>query len=379
MMIRHSGKISNKNMNKLFGGVYKGRRVLITGHTGFKGSWLALWLNKLGAEVVGYSIDIPTKPNHFELLKLNIISIQGDVLNKKKLYKTIKKHKPDIIFHLAAQSLVRKSYTNPTETFETNIIGTINVLESCRRLGKIKAIVNITSDKCYQNTEKRGGYKEGDPMGGNDPYSASKGSVELVAQSYRKSFFPVEAYKKNHSTLLANARAGNVIGGGDWAKDRLIPDVMRAVKKRKKGVIRNPDSIRPWQHVLEPLSGYLKLGQKLLEGKKEFADNWNFGPNNKSEVRVEEILKRAKNYWSKIDYKIYKDKNNFHEAGILKLNSSKARKLLGWKNIWGVKKTIEKTINWYQKYYDEKTILSEENLEEYVKDLGKLRIKNKRR
>lgn len=354
--------------NILFNNIYKGKKVLITGHTGFKGSWLSLWLFKLGAEVIGYSIDIPTNPSHFELLNLKITSIIGDVLNKEKLLNTIQKHQPDIVFHLAAQPLVRESYINPVKTFETNIMGTVNLLESCRKTGQVKVIINITSDKCYQNKEWTRGYKEHDPMGGNDPYSASKGGAELVANSYRNSFFNVKEFGKSHSTLLADVRSGNVIGGGDWAKDRLIPDIVKATANDEITVIRNPQSTRPWQHVLEPLSGYLLLGWKLLERKKEFADNWNFGPDDDSSLTVNEVIERAKKHWDKIKYKIKESSDNFHEANLLKLDSSKARTQLKWKNIWDSHKAIEKTITWYKNYYKNAKILSEKDLDNYIND-----------
>jgi|SRR3989344_253356 len=375
MRVKLFGKIQSKKcMKNLFGSTYKGKRVLITGHTGFKGSWLTLWLTKLGAEVIGYSKDVPTNPNHFGLLKLKIISIKGDILDKKKLFRVIKRYKPDIIFHLAAQALVGYSYINPVETFETNIMGSINIFEACRKLGKRISIVNITSDKCYQNNEKKEGYKEDDPLGGDDPYSASKGAVEIVSNSYRKSFFPVNKFDIEHHILLSNARAGNVIGGGDWGEYRLIPDIVKATHQNKKTLIRNPQSIRPWQHVLEPLSGYLQIGQKLLQSKKEYADNWNFGPNNKSSMTVNGVVKQAKIYWNKINYEILENKSSFHETNMLKLDSIKARKKLEWKSVWDSKTTIEKTINWYKKYYDEKIILSEKDLEEYINDAKKLSV-----
>lgn len=353
-------------MDNLFNGIYKNKKVLITGHTGFKGSWLALWLTKLGAEVIGYSKDIPTNPSHFELLKLPIVSISGDILDKEKLFDVINEHKPDIVFHLAAQSLVRKSYIEPINTFEVNILGTLNVLESCRKVGTIKAIVNITSDKCYHNDESGLSYKEDDKLGGDDPYSASKGAVEIVSQSYRNSFFPKEGYGVSHNTLTANARAGNVIGGGDWAEDRLIPDIMRAVKDGKEVTIRNPNSIRPWQHVLEPLHGYLKLGEKLLNKEIYFADNWNFGPSENSHISVGELTKYMKVGWDKINFKIEENTNNYNEAKTLKLDSTKSQKYLGCKSVWNTEETINKTVSWYKKYYEEGAIMSEDDLNSYI-------------
>lgn len=361
-------------MNKLFNNIYKGKKVLITGHTGFKGSWLALWLSKLGAEVVGYSIDIPTKPNHFELLNLNIESVTGDVLDKKKLFETIEKHKPEIVFHMAAQSLVKESYEYPVETIETNIIGTANLLESCRQAKCVKAIVNITSDKCYKNQEWEWGYRESDHLGGSDPYSASKGCAELVANAYRESFFNPNNYNKDHSTLLASVRAGNVIGGGDWAKDRLIPDIMRATAKGEEVLIRMPGAIRPWQHVLEPLSGYLQLGWRLLEGKKEFADDWNFGPSEESSLSVKLVSLYAQNYWSEINFTIKEGSNDAHETNLLRLDSAKAHQKLNWKNVWNDYKAIEQTIRWYSDYYKNNTITSENDLNNYIKDAQELSL-----
>jgi CDP-glucose 4,6-dehydratase len=352
----------------MFNDIYKGKKVLITGHTGFKGSWLSLWLTKLGADVIGYSKDIPTKPNHFELLDIDMISITGDVLDKIKIYNTIKRYKPDIIFHMAAQALVRKSYLEPVNTMETNIIGTINVLESVRRLGQTKAIVNITSDKSYQNKEHIWGYKEHDPMGGDDPYSASKGAADLISQAYRKSFFKPEEYKKSHTTLLANVRAGNVIGGGDWAQDRLIPDLMKAAHKGEIVIIRNPHATRPWQHVLEPLSGYLLVGAKLLKGEKEFSDDWNFGPTDEATIPVHEVIAHTAKHWDKIRHKIQADKAKLHEANLLKLDSTKARIKLQWKPVWDSHTTFEKTAKWYKEFYTNKHILTEQDLDDYIND-----------
>ncbi len=357
-----------------FNNIYQGKRVLITGHTGFKGSWLSLWLTELGAEVVGYSLDAPTTPSHFKLLNTKITSVIGDVLNKEKLLRTVTKYKPDIVFHLAAQPIVRESYVNPVKTLETNIMGTVNLLESCRKSGQVKAIVVITSDKCYQNKELKRGYKEDDPMGGHDPYSASKGCAELAANSYRNSFFNVKDYGITHHILLADARAGNVIGGGDWAKDRLIPDIMKGAGEGKTAIIRNPQSVRPWQHVLEPLSGYLTLGWKLLEGKKEFADNWNFGPTIESSLTVGEVLKNAQKYWDKIRFEIQSNPNAVHENILLLIDSSKARKKLKWKSLWSGNKTFEKTVLWYKEYYTTGKVMSLENLNEYINDAKRISV-----
>jgi len=314
----------------MFGNVYKGKKVFVTGNTGFKGSWLVFWLMKLGASVRGYSLNLPTNPNHHEVLNLNFETIFGDVRDLKKLQRSIEAFQPDIVFHMAAQSLVLKSYQHPVETFETNVIGTVNVFEACRKTDCVRAIVNITSDKCYENKEWIWGYRENDPMGGHDPYSASKGCAELVTASYRKSFFPPEEYQKSHQVLVASARAGNVVGGGDWGDNRLIPDIMRATSQNERVQIRNPQATRPWQHVLEPLSGYLLLGQQLLEGKKEFSEAWNFGPTDEGHRNVLAVVWELQKHWSSIDYQIKTDGENLHEANLLKLDCSKAYAKLQW-------------------------------------------------
>jgi CDP-glucose 4,6-dehydratase len=353
-------------MNKAFNDVYGEKRVLVTGHTGFKGSWLSLWLIKLGAKVIGYALEPPTKLSHFELLNLDMVSIIGDIRDRNKLNATFKEYKPDIVFHLAAQPLVRYSYLNPVETFETNVMGTINVFEACKNTETVRAILNITSDKCYENKEWVWGYRENDPMGGYDPYSASKGCAELVTSSYRRSFFNSDDYGKNHNILIASVRSGNVIGGGDWSKDRLIPDIVRAISKNEKLYIRNPKATRPWQHVLEPLSGYLMLGQKLLEGRKEFADAWNFGPDEEGHINVETIVKSIKERWDRFEYEIDTESDNPHEARLLKLDCSKAHTLLRWKPVWGFKKALDVTVRWYKEYYENVKIYSLEDLEEYI-------------
>lgn len=355
-------------MQNLFSGIYKDKTVLVTGHTGFKGSWLVYWLHQMGAKVIGYSLEAPTTPNHIELLNLNIVSIIGDIRDLEKLNETFQEYKPDIVFHLAAQPLVRLSYENPIETYETNVIGTLKVFEACKNVN-VKAIVNITSDKAYENKEWIWGYRENDPMGGYDPYSSSKGCADILASSYRNSFFNIKDYKKTHNTLIATCRAGNVIGGGDWAKDRLITDIMISVSQGKKVSIRNPLATRPWEHVLEPLSGYLHIGQKLLEEKVDFGEAWNFGPSDEGSITVEEVVKNVKKHWDKIDYEINQDPNQLHEANLLKLDCSKAHILLKWKDVWDSETTFEKTVKWYKAYYeDDKKILTQNDLESYIAD-----------
>ncbi|MFC1566312.1 CDP-glucose 4,6-dehydratase [bacterium] len=351
---------------KLFNGEYKGKNVLVTGHTGFKGSWLCLWLTQMGANVTGYSKDFPGEPNHFKLLDLDMNSVIADIRDKDKLFEIFNQTKPEIVFHMAAQPLVRYSYKNPIETYETNVMGTLNVFEACRNIDSVKAIVNITSDKCYENKEWVWGYRENDPMGGYDPYSSSKGCAELITTSYRNSFFNVKDYGQNHNVLLASGRAGNVIGGGDWAEDRLIPDIMRAIAKGEKVIIRNPNATRPWQHVLEPLSGYLLVGQKLLEGKTEFAQAWNFGPGDEANLRVVDVLTMMKKEWDMIEFEIQSNENQPHEAGLLKLDCSKAHFILKWKNVWDNEMTFKKTVEWYEQYYVSKHLTSILNLSNYI-------------
>jgi CDP-glucose 4,6-dehydratase len=354
-------------MTSLFGGIYHNTTVLVTGHTGFKGSWLIYWLHKMGANVIGYSLEAPTNPNHIGLLNLDITSIIGDIRDLEKLNQTFETYKPDIVFHLAAQPLVRLSYENPIETYETNVMGTLKVFEACRK-ANVKAIVNITSDKAYENREWIWGYRENDPLGGYDPYSSSKGCADILANSYRNSYFNPKDYKKTHNTLLASCRAGNVIGGGDWAKDRLMTDIMISVSQGKKVNIRNPHATRPWQHVLEPLSGYLQIGQKLLEEKVEFGDAWNFGPSDEGSITVQEVVKNVKKHWDKIDCEI-NPQLTYHEANLLKLDCSKAHILLKWKDVWDSDTTFEKTVNWYKLYYEnDKEILTKNDLESYITD-----------
>jgi CDP-glucose 4,6-dehydratase len=326
---------------------WHGKRVFLTGHTGFKGSWLAIWLNSMDAEVMGYALKPPTKPSIFKLCKVDKItqSIIADIRDGKKLEKSILKFKPEIIIHMAAQPLVRESYKNPHETYEINIMGTVNLLEAARKCKTVKAIVNVTTDKCYENKERIRGYKENEPLGGYDPYSSSKACSEIVTSAYRNSFFNPKEYKK-HGVALATARAGNVIGGGDWADDRLIPDIIKAISPGKKVVIRSPKAIRPWQHVLEPLSGYLNLAENLYTRGNKYAGAWNFGPKDTDAKPVEWIVKRMCSKWgNNASYKIDKGSHP-HEAHYLKLNCSKAKKEMGWIPKWNLAKAIDKTIEW---------------------------------
>jgi CDP-glucose 4,6-dehydratase len=336
---------------------WKGKKVLITGHTGFKGSWLSVWLQNLGANLVGYSLPPPTTPSLFTVACVDeeMTSIIGDVRDYEQFQSVIADHRPEIIFHMAAQSLVRHSYDNPVETYATNVMGTVHLLEAVRRTGGVKAIVNITSDKCYENQEWAWGYRENEPMGGFDPYSNSKGCAELVTSAFRNSFFNTEDFD-HHGVALASARSGNVIGGGDWAKDRLIPDIMRAISEGEPVVVRNPDSIRPWQHVLEPLSGYLLLAEKLWENGKQFAQAWNFGPNDEDAKPVSWIATNMTQMWGKNASWKLDGKKHPHEAHYLKLDCSKAIAQMGWSPTWNLETTLRAIVNWHQEYLAQKNM-----------------------
>jgi CDP-glucose 4,6-dehydratase len=349
-----------------FADIYNNKKVLVTGHTGFKGSWLCLWLKKMGAHVTGYALQPETVPNHYNLLDLGISSVIGDVRNFKKVKDVFEAVKPEIVFHLAAQPLVRRSYQDPRETYETNIMGTVNVYEAARQCDSVRAIVCITSDKVYENREWLWGYRENDPMGGHDPYSSSKGCTEIITSSYRNSFFNQEQFGGKGSMLLASARAGNVIGGGDWAEDRLVPDIMRATARSEVVTIRNPVSTRPWQHVLEPLSGYLIVGQKLLEGQKSFAEAWNFGPMEEGAISVENVVERIKKNWDRVSYVLSEGTSSSHEANYLKIDCSKAHIKLKWFPVWDSEKAFAATTEWYREFYTQSSLLSEKQLDSYI-------------
>ncbi len=349
----------------MFGGFYQGKRVLLTGHTGFKGSWLTCWLQRLGAEVCGCALPPSTEPSHWRLLNLDIRSEMVDIRDSQALKKLFNDFKPEIVFHLAAQPLVRASYRDPVGTWSTNVMGTLNVFEACRKTESVLAIINVTSDKCYENRKWARGYREDDAMGGYDPYSASKGCSELLTASYRNSYFNNGEFGRKHLTLLASCRAGNVIGGGDWAEDRLVPDIMRAVSERRPVDIRNPYATRPWQHVLEPLSGYLLVGRYLLEKKPEFAAGWNFGPADDADLSVREVVENIKLHWDRIDYRFALDAEAPHEAHLLKLDCAKARKELGWHPVWDSARTFKKTVGWYRAYYETGAVTTESDILEY--------------
>jgi CDP-glucose 4,6-dehydratase len=352
-------------MEKLFKGIYKGKRVLLTGHSGFKGSWLLFWLQQLGATVKGYSLPPETEPSHIRLLDLFDPASAGDIRDPDQLSGSVKDFQPDIVFHLAAQPLVRRSYTVPLETFHSNIIGTANVLETIRHTPSVRAVINITTDKVYHNFEQHWAYRETDILGGHDPYSTSKACAELVHESYRKSYF------KEAGILSSTARAGNVIGGGDWAEDRLIPDLIRATADGQSTSIRNPQSVRPWQHVLDPLSGYLLLGQFLLEGNGLAEGAWNFGPDVRDCLSVAEVLDEFIRHWKGIQWEDVSADKKAHESGMLRLDCSKALYELGWQPVWDVRTAIEKTAAWYKSFYHSNVVRTPEDLAGYIEDAGK--------
>lgn len=348
-----------KNLQKLF----KNKKVLITGHTGFKGSWLTQILLNWGADITGIALRPSTNPNLFSLLgiKKKINNNFVDIRNFKKVKEIILKSRPEIVFHLAAQPLVRDSYDDPLYTFETNIIGTANVLQAIKEVGGVKSAVIITTDKVYEDKGRSHYYKESDKLGGYDPYSSSKASAEIIIDSYLKSFFNPKNYNKNHKTLIASTRTGNVIGGGDWSKDRIFPDIIRAFyKDNKKLIIRNPQAIRPWQYVLEPLYGYLLLAEKLYKGEKNLCGSWNFGPQKRNYLTVEEVVKRTFKFLSSGKYLIRKD-NEKHETDFLKLNIDKAKDLLRWQPIFNFDETIRLTMVWYKSFYNKENMVKISN------------------
>ena len=333
-------------MNAAF---WQGKRVFLTGHTGFKGGWLSLWLQQLGADVTGYALEAPTTPSLFEVARVarGMVSIIGDVRDGEALKRAMAQARPEIVIHMAAQPLVRYSYVNPVETYATNVMGVVNLLEAVRATPGVRSVVNVTSDKCYENREWPWGYRENEAMGGYDPYSNSKGCAELVTAGYRSSFFNAEKYVE-HGIALGSGRAGNVIGGGDWAMDRLIPDMLRAIGAGQPVMIRNPHSIRPWQHVLEPLSGYLTLAEKLYTEGPVHAEGWNFGPHDTDAKPVEWIIERMTQEWGAGASWSLDGQDHPHEATYLKLDCSKARGQLGWHPRWDIGQTIAKIVEWHK-------------------------------
>ena len=343
-------------MTDSFNSFYKGKRVLVTGHTGFKGSWLSIWLHELGAEVVGIGLEPYSEKDNYVLSGIGKkikADIRADIRDGQKMKEIFAEYQPEIVFHLAAQPLVRLSYEIPVETYQTNVIGTINIMEAIRATESVKVGVMITTDKCYDNKEQLRGYKEDDPFGGYDPYSSSKGACEIAIQSWRRSFFNPEDYGKKHHVSLASVRAGNVIGGGDWAKDRIIPDCIRALESDKPIDIRNPKAVRPWEHVLEPLSGYLLLAQKMWDNPTEFCEGWNFGPEQDSVSTVWEMAGQLVQSFGKGELRDVSNPNALHEAKLLMLDITKAKTRLGWKPRLDVNQTIDLVADWYKRYKSE--------------------------
>ena len=353
---------------------FKGKRVIVTGHTGFKGSWLVAWLKMLGARVTGIGLNPYTKPSNFEVSSIgkNIDDFRVDIREQKRLYNIFEDSKPDFVFHLAAQALVRKSYDNPTETWQTNVIGTLNILEALRKLKNPCTAVLITSDKCYDNVEWVWGYRENDSLGGPDPYSASKGAAELLIKSYVKSYFP----KENTNIRVASARAGNVIGGGDWSIDRIVPDCVKAWSKSEVVELRNPHATRPWQHVLEPLSGYISLASHLSEEINLHGEAFNFGPQAQQNKSVLELVVSMQKTWNKVKFQDISDKiKGPYESGLLKLNCDKALHLLGWSAIMDFNQTVEFTSEWYKSYYSgkEMELFTTNQIKQYT-EIGRKKV-----
>ncbi|HEX2927887.1 MAG TPA: CDP-glucose 4,6-dehydratase [Ruminiclostridium sp.] len=350
---------------------WSGKRVFITGHTGFKGSWLCLLLHSLGANITGYALKPPTNPSMYELCGIEhfVNSVTGDIRNTELLSKVLCETEPEIVIHMAAQPLVRESYRNPVETYEINTMGTVYLLDGIRKVKSVKSVVNVTTDKCYENKEWNWGYREIDTLGGYDPYSNSKSCSEMVTLSYRNSFFNPKDYKI-HGVGVASARAGNVIGGGDWADDRLVPDCLRAIFDKRNMTIRNPASIRPWQHVLEPLYGYILLAQRLYSEGDTFASGWNFGPNDDDAKPVEWIVNKIYEKWGSTLLYATGSSENLHEANYLKLDCSKAKAILGWSPKWNLEQAIEKVVEWAKAYKEGKDLLeiSLKQIEEYLAD-----------
>ena len=350
----------------MFQGIYRNLRVLVTGHTGFKGSWLCAWLDRLGAQVGGLALAPDWIPDHFSLLKTPLHSEICDIRDAEKVKSILTDFQPEIVFHLAAQPLVRASYREPRGTFETNVMGTVNLLDACRFTPSVRAVVVVTTDKCYANPENGKPFTEDDPLGGYDPYSASKGAAEIAAASYRSAFFSSDGFP-----AVATARAGNVIGGGDWAQDRLIPDLIRAAAVGKAAEIRSPNAIRPWQHVLEALSGYLSLGAALLSGGQAFASPWNFGPVEAEAFTVGDIIGIARSEWNKISFRADENTDQPHEAAHLLLDCRKAQKLLCWRPVWNTELAVRRTVRWYREFYENGNLVTLSDLESYCADARK--------
>ncbi|MEP6765843.1 MAG: CDP-glucose 4,6-dehydratase [Gemmatimonadaceae bacterium] len=355
------------DMGSLFGGTYSGRRVLVTGHTGFKGSWLVTWLQAMGAQVSAFSLAADTTPNHYRLLNPSLYERAIDVRSARAVRAAFQEFQPEIVFHLAAQALVRQSYVDPVETFDVNIMGLVNVLEAIRVTPSVLAVVSVTSDKCYRQRNTKTPFAENDPLGGCDPYSASKACAEIISESYRASFL----FSRDAAPVaMATARAGNVVGGGDWSADRLIPDLVRAASAKSVVSIRNPNSVRPWQHVLEPLSGYLLLGQHLLQTTDvdtRSINAWNFGPDADGHLTVAEVIDGFAKHWSDVRSEVDNSPHP-HEAPLLFLNCDKSREQLLWRPVWNADVMLERTANWYRAWYDSSTVRTASDLSDYVHD-----------
>lgn len=357
-------------MIDIFDNFFLGKRVLVTGHTGFKGSWLSIWLHELGAEVVGVSQEPFTNRDNYVLSGIGnkmMADLRSDICDGQKMKEIFQKYQPEIVFHLAAQPLVRYSYEQPVETYEANVMGTIHVMEAIRATSSVKVGVMITTDKCYDNKEQMRGYKEDDPFGGYDPYSSSKGACEIAIQSWRRSFFNPEDYGKKHHVSLASVRAGNVIGGGDWALDRIIPDCIKALEQDKVIDIRSPKAIRPWEHVLEPLSGYMLLAKKQWEHPTDFCEGWNFGPESESVSTVWEVASELIKNYGKGELKDSSDPNAVHEAKLLMLDITKAKTKLGWKPRMNMQQCMDLVADWYKRYQKEDVYqLCVEEIEKFI-------------
>jgi CDP-glucose 4,6-dehydratase len=359
------GTLENLVMNRMF---WHTKKVFLTGHTGFKGSWLSLWLQLLGAQASGFALQPPTSPSLFDLGEVSqgMHSQIGDIRDLPALQSALKREQPDIVIHMAAQSLVRYAYQNPVETFETNVMGTVHVLEAARHCDSVRVVLCVTSDKCYENREWVWGYRENDPMGGHDPYSGSKGCSELVVAAYRRSFFSSELLDR-HPAAIASVRAGNVIGGGDWAKDRLVPDTLKAFMESRPVCVRNPHAVRPWQFVLDPLAGYLRLVEKLWDSEGAFTEGWNFGPGDEDARPVQWVVEKIAEFWSERASWQVAEGQHAHEAHYLKLDCSKAREHLQWKPRLSLTEALAWTVDWYRGFQDGKNmaILTKKQITDY--------------
>lgn len=353
----------------IYNNFYQGKRVLVTGHTGFKGSWLSIWLHELGAEVIGVAQEPFTERDNFVLSEIGQkikVDIRADIRDGKRMKALFEQYRPEIVFHLAAQPLVRLSYDTPVATYETNVMGTVNILEAIRVTDSVKVGIMVTTDKCYENKEQIWGYRENEPMGGYDPYSSSKGAAEIAIASWRRSFFNPEQYEK-HGKSIASVRAGNVIGGGDWAIDRIIPDCIKALEAGKPIEIRSPKAVRPWQHVLEPLSGYMLLAQKMWNEPTKYCEGWNFGPKAESVSTVWEVATKVVGNYGSGELKDLSDSNALHEAKLLILDISKAKYRLGWEPRMDINRTIGMTVGWYKKYLrNNMYYICVQQIEEYI-------------